>query len=164
MPGPTAISNVEIDLYSARLSIDSGLNANGWTAVEVKIAQNGWPTANELTVGQSAGPVAELYVSFLDNQVVGYELGSHGKARDLFVHIYAKNPAARDRLAEEVTNIIRDDGLDIFAFVTGNEPAPSATGRLTAESVRWRQVPMPSSAPLSERFRAVVIADLRRAE
>ena len=164
MPGPTALSNAEIDLYSTRLSIESGLNANGWTKVEVNTTRNGWPTAEEITVGQSGSPVAQVYVSFHDNQVVGYELGSHGKSREMFAHIYALNPSVRDRVAEEITNLIRDDGLDTFAFVTGNESAPAATGRLTAEWVRWRPTPMPSNAPLSERFRAVVIADLRRAE
>lgn len=157
MPGPTTLSNAEIDIYSVRLAIQSGLNAAGWTQPHVKLMQNGWPTAMQIQPN-------DIFVTFADSTVTGVELGSNGKSRELFVYIFGKTPAFRDRLAEEITNLIRDDGLSIFAFVDGTEATPAVVDHMTADDVRWRTVPMPSSAPEIERYRSVVIATLRRIE
>jgi hypothetical protein len=156
--GRTTLTTAEIDLYSIRLCVQSGLNANGWGgAVPVKLASNGWPKADEIVP-----PV--IYVAFSESTIAGYELGSNGKRRDVTLEIYAHNDPTRYSLAEEVTNMFRDGVVTPLAFVTGNEASPAANGVYAIDGVRWRLVPMPSTAADVDKWRARVQATIRRAE
>lgn len=160
MAGPTSLSAAEIDLYSVRLCVQSGLAANGWTgtaAVPVKLASNGWPTADEITL-------PSIYVGFGDQEVAGIELGSHGKARDVDVYIYGKSDPQRMRLAEEVTNLFRDGQVSILDFSNLDNPSPASVDRYTIDEVGWRPVPMPSSAVDVDKWRAIVEVRLRRSD
>lgn len=158
MPGPSTLSTFEIDKASIRLTVQSGLAANGWTgtsAVPVKLARNGFPVAEEITL-------PSVYVELDESQVAGWDLGSHGKSRLVFVHIFAKNDGMKERLAEEITNFFRDGTVQPLAFVTGAETSPASTGFYAVDSVGWRSIPMPAQATDADRWRARVRAELRR--
>lgn len=158
MPGPTSLTTAEIDLASVRLCVQSGLAANGWTgtrSVQVKIAQNGWPVAEEIVP-----PV--VYVDLGPSAVAPYELGSHGKERDFFLYVIAHNNPTKISLAEEITNLFRDDKVSPLAFVTGNETSPASTGIYLIDSVGWRPTPMPATATDKDKWRATVAVTLRR--
>ena len=156
--GRTSLTSVEVDLYSIRLCVQSGLNANGWGGeVLVKLANNGWPKAEEIVP-----PV--IYVAFDESAVAGYELGSNGKRRDVTLRIYANNDPVRYSLAEEIMDMFRDGVIAPLAFITGNEASPAASGTYALDSVRWKPVPMPSTAADVDKWRATVNATIRRAE
>lgn len=157
MPGPNSLAAANVDLYSVRLCVQSGLAAAGWTAIPVKLATNGWPTADEIKP-----PV--VYVAFGDNSVAGVELGSHGKQRDVNLYIYATNDPMKINLAEEITNLFRDDQVSVLNFVTGRETSPASIDRYAVDEVGWRPVPMPASAGDVDKWRATVRATLRRAD
>lgn len=158
MPGPSTLSTAEIDKKSIRLTVQSGLAANGWigsASVPVKLARNGFPVAEEITA-------PSIYVELDTSDVAGWDLGSHGKARLVFIHIFATSDDMKERLAEEVTNLFRDGTVKPLAFVTGAETSPASTGFYAVDSVGWRSVPMPASATDADRWRARVRAELRR--
>lgn len=154
--GRTSLTTVEKDLYSMRLLVQSGLASHGWT-FNVKLANNGWPTADEITP-----PV--VYVGFDGSAVAGYELGSNGKRRDVVYEIYATNDPMRYSVAEEIMDLFRDGLVYPLAFVTGSEASPAADGTYYIDSARWRPVPMPSTAADVDKWRAKVFVSLRRAE
>jgi len=158
MPGPLSLNNAEIDLYSIRLCVQSGLAANGWTStrsVPVKLANNGWPTAEAITP-------PEVYVAFGENKRAGIALGSHGKERDVNLFIFAHNDPTKIALAEEITNLFRDDQVAPLAFVTGNETSPARVGSYEIDAVGWRPTPMPATATQADKWRATVAVTLRR--
>lgn len=157
MPGPTSLSNAEVDQSSIRLCVQSGLAAAGWTTVPVKLTTNGWPAAKEITP-----PV--IFVDFGDSKVAGIELGSHGKERDVRLYVFATSEPMKIRLAEEVTNLFRDDKVSILNFVTGRETAPASVGRYEVDEVGWRSTPMPSTAVDVDKWRATVSATVRRVD
>lgn len=160
MPGPTSPSTAEIDQWSIRLCVQSGLAANGWTgtrAVPVKNATNGWPVATEITA-------PSIYVVLGDTGIAGIELGSHGKERDVNLYVVASNDPMKIRLAEEITNLFRDGKVTPLAFVTGQEASPAANGTYAVDEVGWRPTPMPASATEVDRWRATVRATLRRVD
>lgn len=160
MPGPTSPSTAEIDLWSIRLCVQSGLAADGWTgtsAVPVKLATNGWPVGEEITV-------PAIYVAYGDNDVAGIEMGSHGKERQVRLYIIGSNDPMKTRLAEEITNLFRDERVSILNFVTGNETSPASVGRYQIDSVGWRPTPMPATATDADKWRALVAVTLRRVD
>jgi len=158
MPGPQSLSAALIDQYSIRLCVQSGLASNGWTAerqVLVKHATSMWPIGEEIKP-----PV--VYVQINDSTLAGIELGSHGKQRDVSLHIFATNEPMKVQLAEEIVNLFRDDQVSILNFVTGNETSPESIGRYDVPEVGWRSVPMPASATDVDKWRSVVRATVRR--
>jgi hypothetical protein len=91
-----------------------------------------------------------------------WELGSHGKEREVFVHIYASNDSERDRLTEEITDIIRDV-IPIYDWQDGNETSPAVIELFNTQGeVESRPIRAPAGAPNVERWRAVVQATLTR--
>ena len=170
MPGPSALSTVEIDWYSAKLSITSGLNANGWSqdpkSVDVRLVENGWPSDTELALYNDAHtdlPRVIVLLSMPNNSVAGFELGSNGKKRDLHADIYAYNEALKLRLAEEIVNLVRDDGLKVYDFTTPSSPT-ATTERYAVDELTWRAIPAMSTAPDVDKHRAVVRVVYRRAD
>lgn len=160
MPGPLLRSTASIDLYSVRVCVQSGLAANGWTgsrAVPVKLASNGWPKAEEITL-------PSIYVDLGTSNVAGIELGSHGKERAFNLYIYAKNEPMKIDLAEEVVNLFRDGTVHPLAFVTGEEASAPADGSYELDQVGWRPVVMPASSTEVDRHRATVSAIVRRVD
>ena len=160
MPGPSSLSTAEVDWLSVRLCVQSGLAANGWTgsnSVPVKLARNGWPSPDQITL-------PSVYVAPPPSDVAGIELGSHGKARDMKIYIFGENDQQQIRLAEEITNLFRDDQVKILEFVSGSEVSPAAVGRFGVDEVGWRPTPMPAQATKVDRFRATVSAALRRVD
>lgn len=160
MPGPTTLSTVEVDWLSVRLCVQSGLAANGWTgsnAVPVKLARNGWPKAEAISL-------PSVHVAMGSTDVAGIEMGSHGKERLVNIYIFGSKDGQQMRLAEEITNFFRDDKVQILAFVSGSEVSPASVGRYELDEVGWRPIPMPSSATEVDRFRATVSATLRRVD
>lgn len=160
MPGPTSISTAEVDWLSVRLCVQSGLAANGWTgnyAVPVKLARNGFPAPEAITL-------PSVHVAPPPSDVAGIELGSHGKSRDFKLYIFGDNDQQQMRLAEEITNLFRDDQVKILAFVSGSETSPAAVGRYAVDEVGWRPIPMPAQATKVDQHRATVSAALRRVD
>lgn len=160
MPGPTTLSAVEVDRLSIRLCVQSGLAANGWTgssAVPVKIARSGWPKPDAITL-------PSVHVAMGASDVAGVEMGSHGKERLVNIYIFGANDTQQVRLAEEITNLFRDDKVQILEFVSGSEVSPASVGRYELDEVGWRPIPMPAQATEVDRFRATVSATLRRVD
>lgn len=160
MPGPSSLSTAEVDWLSVRLCVQSGLAANGWTgssAVPVKLARNGFPAPEAITL-------PSVHVGMPPSEVAGIELGSHGKSRDFKLYIFGANDTQQMRLGEEITNLFRDDQVKILAFVSGSETSPAAVGRYELDEVGWRPIPMPAQATEVDRFRATVSAALRRVD
>lgn len=158
MPGPSSLSAAEVDLYSIRLCVQSGLAADGWTgakSVPIKLAQNGWPKPEDITL-------PSVYVAFGPSDVAGVEMGSHGKARDVRLHIYGNSDPMATRLAEEIVNLFRDDQVSILQFTSGSEVSPPSVGRYEVDEAGWRPVPMPASATDVDKWRALVSVTLRR--
>ena len=154
MPGPTTLSNAERDRYSIVHELQTKLDSYGWE-IPVASARGGFPTNDQVQV-------PGIYVLYGPNSVSGYDLGSWGKTRQLFVHIYAKNDSQRDRLAEEITDIIRD-GISIYDFITGNEQNPAVIAVFdTLPNPSWEPIRALPNAPADERYRAVVNATLLR--
>lgn len=160
MPGPLSLTNAEIDLFSARLCVQSGLAANGWSGtrtVLVKLANNGWP------IGEVIEPPV-IYVELGPSSVAGIELGSHGKERDFNIYVIATNDPMKIALAEEITNLFRDDQVAPLAFVTGNETSPARAGSYEIDAVGWRPTRMPATATRADKWRATVAVTLRRVD
>jgi len=153
MPGPSDLSNAEIDQYSIQRYIQSGLDALGWSIVVHQVT-DGWPVYEQI---ETPG----VYVSLEESEVAGIELGSHGKQRQLFVYIYGQNDAQRTRLAETLEDTIRDIVL-IYDFVDGNEANPDVVDQFQTNSVRWEKIPSITTTPDKEKWRSVVTATLRR--
>lgn len=153
MPGPLDLSNAEIDQYSIQYYVQSGLDALGWT-VPVQQITDGWPVYEQI---ETPG----VYVIVEESEVAPFELGSHGKQRTLFAHIYGQNDAQRTRLAETLEDMIRDIVL-IYDFVDGNETSPDVLDEFVTDSVRWEKIPAISTTPDKEKWRSVVTATLRR--
>jgi hypothetical protein len=152
----TTLSSAEIDAYSIRLLVQSGLNDAGWVGdVPVKLATNGWPTADKITP-----PV--VYIEFGDSAVAGVELGSNGESRIVYHTIYATNAPSRDSLATDIMDMYVAGKIAPLAFVTGSEASPAADGTYQVDSVKWRPVPAPASAANVDKWRAVVIAAIKR--
>lgn len=160
MPGPTTLSNVEVDWLSVRLCVQSGLAANGWTgssAVPVKLARNGWPKPEAITL-------PSVHVAMGSSERAGIELGSHGKERLINIYVFGDRDGQQMRLAEEITDFFRDDKVQILAFVSGSEVSPASVGRYEVDEVGWRPIPMPAQATKVDQFRATVSATLRRVD
>ena len=160
MAGPTSLSAAEVDQYSIRLCVQSGLTANGWTgsnAVPVKLAANGWPKPEAITL-------PSIHVHVPDGALDSPELGSHGKRREVKLYIFAPNDPSKIRLAEEVTNLFRDGTVSILNFVSGSEVSPASVGRYDVPEVGWRSIPMPTDAAEVDKYRATVSATLRRVD
>ena len=160
MPGPNTLSAAEIDEYSIQHHLQTQLDAAGWS-VPVSLAQDGWPVGEEIVLDEDTR--ARVYVLVAQGRLAPYELGSHAKRRDAYIHIYADSDPIRVRLAEEITNLIRDV-LPIYAFVTGNEVAPAISAYFATDDVIWRRIPALITAPTTEKFRAVVETTLRRVD
>lgn len=160
MSGPNTLSAAEIDEYSLQHHLQTQLDAAGWN-VPVTLAQDGWPVNEEIVLTDETR--ARVYVLVAQGRLASYELGSHAKRRDAYIHIYADSDPIRVRLAEEITNLIRDV-VPIYAFVTGNEANPSVAAYFATDSVLWRRIPALITAPTSEKFRAVVETTLRRVD
>lgn len=154
MPGPTTLSLTEIDRYSITHALQSGLDVAGWD-VPVDMVRDRWPTADEINV-------PAVFILMNANRTAPWELGSHGKEREVFIHIYATNDSERDRLAEEITDIVRD-GLPIYDWQDGNETNPSVVEYFSTEGdVEFRPIRALANAPKEEQWRAVVQATLSR--
>lgn len=154
MPGPTELSLMEIDGYSIVYALQTGLNTSGWN-IPVDLVRERWPAADEVVT-----PSVWVLMDF--NSTAPWELGSNGKEREVFIHIFATNSSERDRLAEEIANLVRDI-IPIYDWQDGNETNPSVVEYFNTQGeVEFRPIRAPSNAPLSERWRAVVQATLTR--
>lgn len=154
--GRYSLSTAEIDLYSIRLCVQSGLASGGWN-FPVKLANNGWPVGSEIKP-----PI--VYIGFDESAVAGVELGSNGKRRNVVIEVYASNDPMRYSVAEDIINLFRDGKVAPLAFVTGSESSPAADGVYNVDTVRWRSVPVPASAADVDKWRAKVFATIRRSE
>lgn len=154
MPGPTTLSQAEIDSYSIQFYVQSGLDALGWSTVQVNQVLNGWPVYEELNV-------PSVLVLVGDSDLAGWELGSHGKSRTAFFYVFGENDAQRTRLADTIQDMVRDI-LPIYNFATGNETSPAIADYFETDSVGWEKIPSTTSDPIKERWRAIVTARLRR--
>lgn len=154
MPGPNTLSLLEIDRYSITHTLQSELDLAGWD-VPVDMVRERWPTAEEVRP-----PAVFILMDF--NRTAPWELGSNGKEHEVFIHIYATNDSERDRLSEEICNIVRDI-IPIYDWQDGNETSPSVVGYFNTEGeVEFRPIRAPSNAPREEQWRAVVQATLTR--
>lgn len=154
MPGPTVLSLIEIDRYSIVHALQSGLDVAGWD-VPVDMVRDRWPSADEINT-----PAIFVLMDF--SRTAPWELGSHGKEREVFIHIYATNDSERDRLAEEICDFVRDI-VPIYDWQDGNETSPSIVGYFNTEGdVEFRPIRAISTAPKEEQWRAVVQATLTR--
>lgn len=154
MPGPTELSLLEIDRYSVTYALQTALDAAGWE-VPVNMITERWPTADEITP-----PCVWILMDF--SATAPWELGSHGKEREVFIHIYATNDSQRDRLAEEICDIVRDI-IPIYDWQDGNEDTPSIVEYFNTQGeVEFRPIRAILAAPNQEQWRAVVQATLTR--
>lgn len=154
MGGPEELSLLEIDRYSIQHAIKSGLDSAGWD-IPVAMVTDRWPTGDEIVV-----PGVWVLMDF--SRTAPWELGSHGKEREVFIHIYANNDSERDRLAEEICDMVRDV-IPIYDWQDGNETNPSVVEYFNTEGdVEFRPIRAISSAPSKEQWRAVVQATLTR--
>lgn len=160
MPDPMTLSQAEIDQYSIIHHIELQLAALNWNTVKVHDVSDGWPDYEELWV-------PGVYVLVGDSDAlrggapIPYELGSHAKARRVFVHIYGQNDAQRTRLADTIEDIFRDI-VPIYDYIDGNEVTPTIVDHFETDDVGWRKVINTRNTPEKERFRSVVTARLRR--
>ncbi len=154
MPGPTELSQAEIDSYSIQLYVQSGLDALGWSTVQVLQAMEGWPVYEELVT-------PSVYVICEASDLAGLELGSHGKSRTAFFYIHGQNDAQRTRLADTIQDMVRDI-IPIYNFTDGNEADPTIDQFFETESVGWEKIPSTTSDPKNQKWRAVVTAVLNR--
>lgn len=154
MPGPTELSLLEIDRYSITHALQSTLDAAGWN-VPVDMIRDSWPSVEEISP-----PSVFILMDF--SSTAPWELGSNGKEREVFIHIYATNDSERDRLAEEVCDFVRDI-VPIYNWQDGNEISPSIVEYFnTVGEVEFRPIRALTTAPLEEQWRAVVQATLSR--
>ena len=152
--GPYDLSLLEKDRYSITRAIQSGLDVAGWD-VPVDMIREHWPTGEEIDPPQ-------VWILMDFNRTAPWELGAHGKAREVFIHIYATNDSERDRLAEGICDIVRDV-IPIYDWQDGNEVNPLVIDRFNTEGdVEFRPIRAPAIAPDNERWRAVVEATLTR--
>lgn len=151
----TTLSQAEIDQGSIIHHIELQLAVKGWTTVTVKDISDGWPVYEEIVV-------PGVYV-LVDNSAAlqPFELGSHAKRRQVFVHIFAKNDAQRTRLADHIEDMFRDI-IPIYDYVTGNEVTPDIADYFETDSVGWRKLITTRNTPDKEKWRSVVTANLRR--
>lgn len=154
MPGPTDISEGEINQYSITHFVASGLNSLGWTTVKVKQVADGWPVYEELSA-------PGVYILCESSDLAGFELGSNGKSLSVFFNIYGENDAQRTRLAETIQDMVRDI-VPIYNFVTGNETSPEISDHFVTDSVGWEKIPSLTTSPEKEKWRSLVTAELRR--
>ena len=154
MPGPTTLSQAEIDQYSIQYYVQSGLDALGWSTVRVNQVMNGWPVYEELDV-------PGVYVICDASDLAGVELGSHGKSRTAFFYIYGENDAQRSRLADTIQDMVRDT-IPIYEFVDGNETTPNSSEFFETDSVGWEKIPSTTADPKNEKYRSLVTARIRR--
>jgi hypothetical protein len=154
MSGPTQLSLLEIDGYSVVHALQLGLNTSGWD-IPVDLVRDRWPTADEVEL-----PCVWVLMDF--SSTAPWELGSNGKEREVFVHIYAENSSERDRLSEEIANLVRDI-IPIYDWQDGNETNPSIVEYFNTQGeVEFRPIRAPINAPKQEQWRAVVQATLTR--
>lgn len=154
MPGPETLSLLEIDGYSVVHALQSGLDSAGWE-VPVDLIREHWPVREELRP-----PCAWVQMDF--NSTGPWELGSHGKEHEVFINIYATNSSERDRLMEEIANLVRDI-IPIYDWQDGNETNPAVVEYFNTQSeVEFRPIRAPINAPDEERWKAVVQATLSR--
>jgi len=156
MPGPTTLSQAEIDQYSIQYFVQSGLDSLGWTTVQVIQVMEGWPVYEDLVT-------PGVYVLCENSDLAGLELGSHGKSRTAFFYIYGENDAQRTRLADTIQDMVRDI-IPIYNFTDGNETSAelSSSQSFETESVGWEKIPSTTSDPKNQKWRAVVTARLSR--
>lgn len=155
MPDPLTLSQAEIDQYSIIHHIRTNLANLNWTTVTVSDVSDGWPVYEELQV-------PGVYVLVEQSTAMQpFELGSHAKARRVFVHIFGQNDAQRTRLADTIEDIIRDI-IPIYNYVDGNEDSPDISDYFETDEVGWRKLIQTRNTPDKERFRSVVTARLRR--
>lgn len=153
MPGPHELSDAEINEYSIKYHVQSGLTALGWD-VTVDLIRDGWPDNEELSV-------PGVYVTVNTSEVAGYELGSHGKQIQALAYIYGANDSQRTRLADTIEDQFRDI-VPIYDYIDGNEDSPDISGYFETDSVRWEKIPTLSIVPDKQKWRALVSAFLRR--
>lgn len=154
MRGPEELSLIEIDGYSVVKTVQSGLDAAGWD-IPVDLVRDRWPTSDELVA-----PSVWVLMDF--SRTAPWELGTHGKEREVFIHVYATNNSERDRLAEGIADLIRDI-IPIYDWQDGNEVNPTVTQYFNTEGeVEFRPVRAITTAPKEEQWRAVVQATLSR--
>lgn len=154
MPGPLDLSNAEIDQYSIKHYVQSGLAALGWDTVFVDQVRDGWPVYEEIEV-------PGVYVLLENGEPAPYELGSHGNGETAHCFIYGENDAQRTRLADTIKDFFRDT-IPIFNFVDGNETSPEINDYFVTDSVRWEKIASTAITPDKEKWRSVVTATLRR--
>lgn len=154
MTGPSTLSHLEVDRYSITHAIDLALSGSGWS-VNVDQVTDLWPSGDEIQ------PPA-VYVLIANNRTAPWELGAHGKQREVYAHIYATNDSERDRLSEEICDVFRDI-IPIYGWSSGNETTPSVSGSFNTEGdVEFRHIPALANSPDVEKWRAVVQAILTR--
>lgn len=154
MPGPNSLSLYEIDGYSLVYALQTGLDASGWD-IPVDLVRDHWPTVEEISP-----PCVWILMDF--NRTAPWELGSNGKEHEVFIHIYATNSSERNRLAEEITNLVRDI-IPIYDWQDGNETNPAVVEYFNTQGeVEFRPIRAPFNAPKEEQWRAVVQATLTR--
>ena len=158
MASPTELSQAEIDNYSIRHHIELLLAAEGWTTARVFDISDGWPEYQDLYT-----PGVYVLIEASDAAWVPFELGSHAKRRQAFVHIFGQNDAQRVRLAETISEMFRDI-VPIYDYVTGNEEDEDldTSDYFETDSVAWRKLITTRNTPDKEKFRTVVTATLRR--
>jgi hypothetical protein len=114
-----------------------------------------WPAGEEIDPPQ-------VWILMDFSRTAPWELGSHGKEREVFFHIYATNDSERDRLAEEICDIVRDV-IPIYDWQDGNEVDPPIIEYFNTEGdVEFRPIRAILAAPKQEQWRAVVQATLTR--
>ena len=154
MPGPEELSLLEKDRYSITHALQTALDAAGWS-VSVDMVRERWPTREEVFP-----PAVWILMDF--SRTAPWELGSHGKEREVFIHIYATNDSERDRLAEEICDIVRDV-IPIYDWQDGNETSPAIIQYFNTEGdVEFRPIRSIATAPEDEQWKAVVQATLTR--
>lgn len=150
------LSDAEKDEYTLTDYFNERLTAFGWD-LEVLPVSDGWPDNDDLAV-----PGVYVEVPEVDRAAV--ELGSDSHRILALIHIFGKTPAQRSRLAELARKLF-ERTIPVFDYATGNETSPTATGEyFITDSVGWRKLPSPYTAPDTQQYRALVTAHLRRVE
>lgn len=154
MAGPTELALLEKDKYSVKHNLQISLDALGWN-VPVEIVKEDWPDLEDLHP-----PCVWVLMDF--SRTAPWELGSNGKDRETFIHVYATNDSERDRLAETICDLVRDI-IPIYDWQDGNEDSPAVLEYFnTVGDVEFRPIRAPATAPREEKWRAVVQATLSR--